>query len=62
MQGEPVMLTVAEIYNNSHSVRVAECYVYGGYIRVKKLEGWGKKWERTCNFAKLGSFEVYFSN
>ena len=23
--------------------RVAKCHGYGGYIRVKKLEGWGKK-------------------
>ena len=22
--------------------RVAKCHGYGGYIRVKKLEGWGK--------------------
>ena len=24
------------------SSRVAKCHGYGGYIRVRKLEGWGK--------------------
>ena len=28
--------------------------------RVKKLKGWGKKFERTCSFAKLSSFGVNF--
>ena len=41
--------------------RVAKCHGYGGYIRVKKLEVWGKKSGRTHNFAKssivLGKFE-----
>ena len=32
--------------------RVAKCHGYGGYIRVKKLEGWGKKSVRTHSFAK----------
>ena len=43
------------------SPRVAKCHGYGGYIRVKKLEGWGKKSGRTFSFAKssivLGKFE-----
>ena len=42
--------------------RVAKCHGYGGYIRVKKLEGWGKKSGRTHSFAKsgivLGKFEL----
>ena len=42
--------------------RVAKCHGYGGYIRVKKWEGWGKKYERTCNLSILGSIWVYFSN
>ena len=32
--------------------RVAKCHGYGGYIRVRKLEGWGKKSERIDSFAK----------
>ena len=34
--------------------RVAKCHGYGGYIRVKELEGWGKKSGRIYTFAKLG--------
>ena len=34
------------------TTRVAKCHGYGGYIRVKKIEGWGKKSERTHSFAK----------
>ena len=34
------------------SNRVAKCHGYGGYIRVKKLEVWGKKFERIHRFAK----------
>ena len=41
--------------------RVAKCHGYGGYIRVKKLEGWGKKSEMIDSFVKssivLGTFE-----
>ena len=41
--------------------RVAKCHGYGGYIRVKKLEGWGKKSGRIHSFAKssivLGKFD-----
>ena len=41
--------------------RVAKCHGYGGYIRVKKLEGLGKKFGRKFSFAKssivLGKFE-----
>ena len=41
--------------------RAAKCHGYGGYIRVKILEGWGKKSGRVHNFAKssivLGKFE-----
>ena len=41
--------------------RVAKCHGYGGYIRVKKLEGWGKKSGGTRSLAKssvvLGKFE-----
>ena len=33
--------------------RVAKCHGYGGYIRVKKLEGWGKNSGRTHSFAKM---------
>ena len=43
------------------TTRVAKCHGYGGYIRVKKLEGWGKKSGRIHSFAKssivLGKFE-----
>ena len=35
-------------------IRVAKCHGYGGYIRVKKLEGWGKKSGRIHSFAKSG--------
>ena len=41
--------------------RDAKCHGYGRYIRVKKLQGWGKKFGRTFSFAKssivLGKFE-----
>ena len=50
----------ATAYNNSKS-RVAKCHGYGGYIRVKKLEGWGKKSGRIQCFTKsrivLSNFE-----
>ena len=43
------------------SGRVVKCHGYGGYIRVKKLEGWGKKSGRIHSIAKssivLGKFE-----
>ena len=46
---------------NSETARVGKCHGYGGYIRVKKLEGWGKKFGRTFSLAKpgnvLGKFE-----
>ena len=32
--------------------RVAKCHGYGGYFRVKKSEGWGKKSGRIYSFAK----------
>ena len=44
-----------------YPLRVAKCHGYGGYIRVKKFEGWGKKFGRIFTFAKssivLGKFE-----
>ena len=33
--------------------RVAKCHRYGGYIRVKKMEGCGKKSGRIHSSAKL---------
>ena len=43
------------------SSRVAKCHGYGGFIRVKKLEGWGKMSGRIHSLAKsiivLGKFE-----
>ena len=45
--------------------RVAKCHGYCGYIRVKKLAGWGKKSGRTHSFAKssivLGKFDQLIS-
>ena len=45
---------------------VAKCHGYGGYIRVRNLDGWGKKSVRTHSFAKssivLGKFEQLISN
>ena len=32
--------------------RVAKCQGFWGYIRVKMFAVWGKKFARTCNFAK----------
>ena len=32
--------------------RVAKCHRHGGYIRVKKMEGWGKKFGRRQSFDK----------
>ena len=42
--------------------RAAKCHGYGGYIRVKKSKGWGKKsGKKLKSFAKssivLGKFE-----
>ena len=41
--------------------RVAKCHGYSGYIRVKKLESWGKKSGRIHSFEKssivLGKFK-----
>ena len=41
--------------------RVAKCHGYGKYIRVKKLESYGKKSGKTHSFAKsstvLGPFQ-----
>ena len=49
-------MTLAHISN-----RVAKCHGYGGYIRVKRLEGWGKESGRIHSFGKssivLGKFE-----
>ena len=42
--------------------RVAKCQGYWGYIRVKMFAGWGKKFGRTCNFAKSLLFgKIYAS-
>ena len=41
--------------------RVAKCHEFGGYIRVKKLEGWGKKSGRTYTFA-TSSIVLTFGN
>ena len=42
--------------------RVAKCQGYWGYIRVKMFAGWGKKFGRTCNFAKSSLFgKIYAS-
>ena len=47
--------------DQEHITRVAKCHGYGGYIRVRKLEGWGKKSGRINSFAKssivLGKFD-----
>ena len=37
-------------------IRVAKCHVYEGYIRVRILAGWGKKFWRTFNFAQSSLF------
>ena len=36
--------------------RVAKYHRYDGYIRVKIFAGWGKKFGRTCRFAKSSLF------
>ena len=41
--------------------RVAKCHEYGGYIRVKKLEGWGKMSGRIHTFA-TSSIVLTFCN
>ena len=44
-----------------HLYRVTKCYGYGGYIRVNKLESWGKKSGKKHSYSKtsivLGKFE-----
>ena len=45
--------------------RVAKYQGYWGYIRVKMFAGWGKKFGRTCNFAKsslFGKIYAFFSS
>ena len=42
--------------------RVAKCHGYGGYIRVRKLEGWGKKSGRKTVLQKQVLFWVNLSN
>ena len=43
-------------------IRVAKCQGYWGYIHVKMFAGWGKKFGRTCNFAKSSLFgKIYAS-
>jgi hypothetical protein len=47
---------------NRHTLRVAKCQGYWGYIRVKMFAGWGKKFERRCNFEKSSLFgKIYAS-
>ena len=36
--------------------RVAKYHRYDGYIRVKIFAGWGKKFGRRCNLAKISLF------
>ena len=39
-----------------HDGTLAKCHVYDGYIREKIFADWGKKFGRTCNFAKSSKF------
>ena len=48
-----VILKVVNFLQDFH--RVAKCHGYGGYIRVKILEGWGKKSVRI-QFCKIKYF------
>ena len=52
--------------SQAFSHRVAKCHGYGGYIRLKKLEGWGKKSGRIYSFSQssivLGKFEQLILN
>ena len=54
---ELLVLTMIE-----RAPRVAKSHGCGGYIRVKKLEGWGKKSGRIHSFSKssivLGKFQT----
>ena len=53
--------TLAVTQNSAPMDRVAKCHRYGGYIRVRKLEGWGKKSGRINSVAissiVLGKFD-----
>ena len=38
------------------NIRVGKCHGYDGYIRVKKLASWGKKFGRPKYLAKTSHF------
>ena len=66
-QTEPYSVTTlafmaSTTVTTAESVRVAKSQGYWGYIRVKMFAGWGKKFGRTCNFAKSSLFgKIYAS-
>ena len=58
----PRSATLIKLIKTPGLARVAKCQGYWGYIRVKMFAGWGKKFERTCNFAKSSLFgKIYAS-
>ena len=59
---DTLRLTPKHRRSNISTLRVAKCQGYWGYIRVKMFAGWGKKFGRTCNFAKSSLFgKIYAS-
>ena len=41
------------IYYHLRYARVAKCHGYDGYIRVKELASWGKKFRRAKKLSKI---------
>ena len=56
---QPPLIYISQTSHKSQP-RVAKCHGYGGYIRVKKLEGWGKKFGRMFTLAKSGDILCKF--
>ena len=59
---ESAFQTLPHIIKRNLSDRVAKCHGYGGYIRVKKLEGWGKISGGKHSFTKSSIVLVNLSN
>ena len=58
----PTQVKVAKYHQHYHchpNARVAKCHGYVGYIRLKRLSSWGKKFGRTKKLAKTSHFWEY---
>ena len=51
-----VVISLIGGYDDEGKGRVGKCHGYDGYIRVKKLASWGKKFGRPKLLAKTSHF------